>query len=67
VLGNRILFLTLVIICECDLGINKGPVIKYDKGGGGDGGETRNFEKNVGPPLKNYMPFQGPPYALYTF
>ena len=29
-------------------------------GGGGDGGETRNFEKNFGAPLKNYMPFQGP-------
>jgi hypothetical protein len=28
---------------------------------GGDGGETRNFEKNFGAPLKNYMPFQGPP------
>jgi hypothetical protein len=29
--------------------------------GGGDGGETRNFEKHFGAPLKNYMPFQGPP------
>ena len=34
---------------------------------GGDGEETRNFEKNVGAPLKNYMPFQGPPYAFHTF
>jgi hypothetical protein len=39
--------------------LDKGPVIKYGKGG--DGGETRNFEKKFAPPLKNYMPFQGPP------
>ena len=34
---------------------------------GGDGGETRNFEKNFGAPLKNYMPFQGPPLCILYF
>ena len=45
---------------------NKGPVIKYGKGGR-EGGETRNFEKNFGAPLKNYMPFHAPPLMHFIF